>query len=89
MEWWTYNVLGGNYDGGQAIHQSHLNFIKACLDQHIIPSGLWIKKVPYVANKFGLRRGLLAVWQKTLRETSKLLLQHLKRYHKKSGGSTF
>ena len=66
----------------KALHQSHLDFIIACLDNNVIPKGLIIKKVPFVANELDFRRSLLTRWNKTLRKVSQLLLKHLKHYHR-------
>ena len=66
----------------QALHQSHLYFIIACLDNNIIPRGLTTKKVPLVAKGVDFEWGLLAKWHKTLRKTSRLLLGHLKFHHR-------
>ena len=66
----------------EALHQSHLNFIIACLDNNVTPKGLQIKKVSLVASELTPRRNLLAKWNNTLRKASQLLLKHLKYYHK-------
>ena len=65
----------------RAKHQSHLNFVLACLSSNVTPTGLEIKKNLSVLK--GANEGwLTARWSKTLRKTSGLLLRLLKNYHR-------
>ena len=63
-------------------HKSHLDFVKACLRNDVIPWGLRMKSVPMVSDIGGMKRDLSHDWNKTLRKTSQLLLGHLKSYHR-------
>ena len=74
----SYRGLANAYEKLE-VHKSHLEFVKACLRNNMIPWGLRIKLVPSVPDEAAdLKSDLMDRWNEMLRKAPQLLLRHLK-----------